>query len=360
MKRTHWSIFVPFVVFLTSGCGGSKSAEEEGTQVAVDLVGTRVDVAELVSNNSSLGMSLLGEVEASRDAELSTTRGGYVEAVKVREGQRVRKGTVLAQVDTKLHRVLLEQATAQAELAEAEYKRAIGLGDLIPESQIQTVETQLEVAKSGVKQAKLNLERSVVRAPFSGQVGVVHVEQGEVVGPGMPVVRLLEMRKAVIRLNVADRDVVALERGMEAVVRLQAVSKVFTGKVTSLSPVADSDTRSFQVAVSVDNKDGRLLPGMIARVDLAREMPGDSLLIPQDWVVTRLKDQGVFVLEGSTAKWRALELGDVVRDQVMVSTGLASGDRIVVAGHRRLADGDTVLVANEQKCCGESPEAATP
>jgi membrane fusion protein (multidrug efflux system) len=296
-------------------------------------------------------LSLLGSVDAHRDAQLSTTRGGYVEQVAVRAGDRVSRGSVLARVDSELHRVLLEQATAQKELADAEHKRALGLGDLISEAQLQASETQLQIAQAGLRQAELNLERSVVKAPFSGQVGEVHVEPGEVVGPGMPVMRLVALNKVLVRLNVADRDVVSLEKGMEARVFLQAVASVFAGKVSSIAPVADSDTRAFQVEVEVQNSDRKLLPGMIARVELGREMPAETILIPQDWVVTGLQEQGVYVVEDGKAVWRPLELGDVVRDQVLVFSGVGPGDRVVVSGHRALNDGDLVLVGREGQCC---------
>ena len=143
----------------------------------------------------------------------------------------------------------------------------------------------------------------------------------------------------------------ALEIGMDAQIHLQAVATPFAGKVVNIAPVADADTRAFQVEVLVDNAERKLLPGMIARVDLGRDMPEESVLIPQDWVVTGLEEQGVFVVENSEAVWRPVVLGDVVRDQVVVSTGVAVGDRIVVAGHRSLSNGDKVLVAREGQCC---------
>lgn len=334
------------------GCGGGGETEPPPASVPTESSsGTRVDVVEMVASSSELQMSMLGSVEASRDAELSTTRGGYVEAIHVKAGDRVSRGTKLASVDAELHRVLLEQATAQEELADAEYKRALGLGDLISEAQLQATETQLEIAKANRRQAELHLERSTVVAPFAGQIGAVHTERGEVLGPGMPVLRLVSLDTVIVRLNVTDRDVVSLERGMAAQIHLQAVATPFSGSISNIAPVADSDTRAFQVEVAVKNSQRKLLPGMIARVELGREMPAESVLIPQEWVVTGLNTQGVYVVEDATAVWREVELGEVVRDQVVVSTGVGVGDRVVVNGHRSLADGDDVLVAREGRCC---------
>ncbi len=354
MKTAHWAFLLPFLAAASLSCGGGEqepAAPQEGALQAVATIGTRVEVVVLEPTMAKMEMSLLGAVEASRDATLSTTRGGYVESVLVKTGDQVSKGTLLAKVDSELHRVLLEQATAQFDLAEAEYKRAVGLGDLIAESQLQAAETQMAVAKAGLRQAQLNLERAQVRAPFGGRIGAVHVEAGEVVGPGRPVIRLVALRKVKVVLNVADRDVVSLRKGMPVVIRLQAVSQVFEGQLSSISPVADMDTRSFQVEVTVDNPKRNLLPGMIARVELGREIADAAVLIPQDWIVTGLEEQGVFLVNGDKAEWRTVVLGEVVRDQVVVSSGLAVGDRIIMAGHRKIADEDAVLISREGRCC---------
>lgn len=357
MKTALWAFALPLLVTFGLCCGGG-SGEEEASEAKPDAVGAtvraagaRVEVVELVPTSSKLEMSLLGSVEALRDAMLSTTRGGYVESVHVKAGDRVSKGALLANVDSELHRVLLEQATAQADLAVAEHKRAVGLGDLIAESQLQAAETQMAVAQAGLKQAQLNLDRAEVKAPFSGQIGSVHVEPGEVVGPGLPVLRLVSLRKVKVGLNVADRDVVGLAKGMPVSVRLQAVSEIFEGRISSISPVADADTRSFKVEVTVDNPNRVLLPGMIARVELGRDMVDEAVLIPQDWVVMGMGEQGVFLVNGDVAQWQPLKLGDVVRDQVVVSEGLELGNRIVIAGHRSLADGDEIFISREGRCC---------
>jgi membrane fusion protein (multidrug efflux system) len=354
MKTAHWAFLLPILTAGALSCGGGEDEPvnpKNGASATTARTGTRVEVVELIPSTGKMEMSLLGSVEASRDAMLSTTRGGYVESVFVKAGDPVSKGALLANVDSELHRVLLEQATAQSDLAEAEYKRAVGLGDLIAESQLQAAETQMAVAQAGLKQAQLNLARAQVRAPFTGQVGSVHVEAGEVVGPGRPVIRLVALRKVKVGLNVADRDVVSLRRGMPVKIRLQAVSERFEGQISSIAPVADIDTRSFQVEVTVDNPKRNLLPGMIARVELARDMEQSAVLIPQDWIVTGLEEEGVYLANGDTANWRPVVLGDVVRDQVVVSTGLAVGDRIIIAGHRNLADGDAILIAREGRCC---------
>jgi membrane fusion protein (multidrug efflux system) len=195
------------------------------------------------------------------------------------------------------------------------------------------------------------VSRSRIRAPFSGVVGQVGAEAGEILAPGHPVVRLVDMSSVEVSLSVSDRDVVALTEGASATVRLQADSTTYTGEVTHISPVADRDTRAFEVRVTVDNSERKLFLGMIARVDVTQSLSDNVLVIPQDWVVTNLNGQGVFLESNGVALWRELELGDVVRDQVVVESGIQAGERVVVSGHRELRDGDSLLIAREGTCC---------
>ena len=124
------------------------------------------------------------------------------------------------------------------------------------------------------------------------------------------------------------------------------------GKVAHIEPAADLKTRSFKVEVEVPNPAGNLRPGMIATVDFKSAVTDKQMIIPQDFLVTKLDANGVFVVDGDDiARWRPLELGAVVTDQVVVEAGLKAGERIVIVGHRGLADGDALLIAREGECC---------
>ncbi len=311
----------------------------------------RVEVAALNPTVAETVISLPGEIEAVRDADVASAMGGLVQAVLVDEGDRVSSGQVLARIDVDLHQATLAQATAQLEGAQAEVERTSRLGDLATQTAIVNAAVQLKIAQAGVAQAQARLDRATVRAPFSGVIATVSLERGEVAGPGSTVVRLVKLDPAQVTLAVPDRDVVTLRVGDDAQVTTHAQSGVVAGTVSHISPAANLKTRAFRVVVDVPNPGGTLLPGMIAQVQVARTLAQDALVIPQDWVVTRLADQGLFVDEDGVARWRAVTLGDVVRDQVVITGGVGPGDRVIVTGHRDLVDGDSLLVAREGVCC---------
>ncbi len=339
---------------LLAACGqpaASETAQQRAAVTPPPDASVRVELATLTPTAAETLVTLPGEIEAVRDADVASAMGGLVQAVLVDEGDRVSTGQTLARIDVDLHQATLEQALAQREGAQAEVERTSRLGDLATQTQIVNAAVQLKVAEAGVAQAQARLDRATVRAPFAGVVAHVGLEKGEVAGPGSLVARIVKLDPAQVSLAVPDRDVVTLRVGDRAQVTTHARSGVVDGRVSHISPAANLKTRAFRVVVDVPNPGVDLLPGMIAQVQVARTLADHALVIPQDWVVTRLADQGVFIAEDGVARWRAVTLGDVVRDQVVVTGGVDEGDQLVVTGHRDLVDGDQLLVAREGVCC---------
>lgn len=311
----------------------------------------RVEVAAMRPSTARLELVLPGDVRGSRDATLAASLGGYVEAVRAQEGNAVHKGQALLSVDASLHNVTLAQATAQDEQATSNLERVRALGERASKAELQASETAAKVAKSAREAAQIRAGRAVITAPFDGVVAQLDAEVGEVLSPGAPAVRLVKLDPVEIELAVSDRDVVALQEGNPVEVRLNARSERFTGTVKRVAPAADSRSRAFPVTIEVANPDSRLLPGMIAQVRISQVLREDALVLPQGWLVTNLDSRGVFVEENGVARWHPLELGPVVRDEVIVESGLAIGDKVVFTGHRELIDGDALLVTRSAACC---------
>ncbi len=191
----------------------------------------------------------------------------------------------------------------------------------------------------------------MIRAPFDGVVAEVGVKRGEFAPPGQPVVRVIALDPVKVTLSVADRDVVALAEGMPAMVSTAASAAVVPGVVSHIAPASDLRTRAFPVEVLVENGNRQLLPGMIAQVTVERTVEAGAFVIPQDWLVTQRDDRGVFVVDGEVARWRSLQLGQVVQQTVVVTGGLDGSEQIVITGHRELVDGDPLLIARRGQCC---------
>lgn len=353
-----------FVLGLLGVLGCSTEAKKEVTPEVprevggdqIQLRGTRVEVAVVKPSLSGLTLRVPGEVEGIRDAELAAALGGYIEDVSVKEGQEVKKGAVLARVDSNTYSARLVRAQVEKQAAERELARAEGLGAAIPQAEIDAVRDRLASAKASLGELQVAASRSVVTAPFAGVVVRVDAEVGEVAGPGVPLFRLVQLTPVRVNIALSDRDMALAAVGMKAQVELSARSGVYEGEVVQLSQAADLKTRSFTALVEVQNEDKSLLPGMIAQVSLSAageqaEKKGGRLLISQDWLVTKPSGVGVFVAKEGKAVWQPIQLGTVVRRQVEVLSGLSAGDQLIIVGHRGLVDGDDVLIHRTGACC---------
>jgi membrane fusion protein (multidrug efflux system) len=338
---------------LLAGCGDA-TAETTSDPAAVTVPAapeTRVEAARIEPSAAALDLMLPGEVSGSKDARLASANGGYVEKVLVKRGQSVRAGQALAYIDTRTHRAQREQAQAQHDLAVSEAGRLDKLGDHATASQKAQASTQVAVTKAALDMAEARAARAVVTAPFPGVIGQVAVEEGEVLGPGSPVARLVQLDPVHVTVSVSDRDVGALRVGQRVRVSTDAVPRIFDGDLVAIDPAADLNTRTFLAEIAVPNPDGRLLPGMIASARLSTQVVEGSVVLPQDWLVTRMDGVGVFLVEDGVARWRPVVPGTVVHDQVVISSGLAPGDLVVSTGHRGLADGDPLIVSRQGVCC---------
>lgn len=312
---------------------------------------TWVETAIMVPSDATLELSLPGEVEGLREAELASSQGGFVEHVRAEVGDEVRKGQLLVKVDTALYHARQGQAGAELTAAKRELARAKKIQAMVAQAELDQAQTRLDAAIATHRVAELQTARASISAPFAGVVAARNAEPGEVASPGVPLMRIVQLDPIKVTLAVSDRDMVSLRVGMPVQVRTDASAQPFTGSILRINPVADTETRSFAVEVEVKNPERRLLPGMIARVTLTQPVATGALVIPQSFLVTRRTDNGVFVNDGGVARWRPLTLGEVVHDQVVVEGGLAVGEEVVVVGQRALADGDGIIVSRKGRCC---------
>jgi RND family efflux transporter MFP subunit len=348
------------LLLLLVACGSASGQEEDSVTTEErapadppSATATRVEIATVTPTRASVSIQLPGEVEGSRDALLGAALGGYVERVMVDEGDEVRRNQVLARVDTASHGARAAQARVELEAAQRELERAERLTGAISEQQLHAAQNRVAAARAALRSARVTASRASIRAPFAGTIAAVDIEPGEIAAPGAPVVRLVRLDPIHVTLSVPDRDVVALRDGMDVAVTTSATPTPVDGTIVHISPAANLRTRAFEVKVEVPNEDARLLPGMIAQVQVVGDGDGagPQVVLPQYVLVTRLDGNGVFVEEDGAARWRAVQVGSVMRDQVIITSGLEAGERVIVTGHRELADGDEVMVTREGACC---------
>lgn len=325
-----------------------------------------VEVREMVPTAVTDRASLSAELLPLRRAVLAAEVPGTVDRLRVREGQSVAAGASLLEIDTRALAQRLAEAEAVHRQRQIQFERAEKLLERRSITQVQMLDavTARDVAVAQLERARLELEKSRVRAPWAGTVAVRHVETGDYVQLGAPVLELVDVRRLEVRAPAPASDVPFLRVGSTAQVRVDVFpGEVFPGRIVRLGTELDPGARTLDVVAEIDNSDGRLRPGLSARLEVARRELTDALLLPLDAVVELGDRNVVYVVaggrdggtgnrpggEGATvlrAEQRTVELGPVLgTDGVLITSGLAAGDRVLVGGQRRVSPGQRIRLA---------------
>ncbi len=343
MKRITLSTLLFAGIILISGCGSKKENPSEDNLAEV----IPVKVAKAVKKNYEIILEYAGTVEPYQRARIGAQMSGTVEKIYVKEGDLVKEGQILVQMNTQQ----LTQAKIQFELAESDYKRMKSLFETgsIPEQQLERAKANYEAAKASYE---LILSNTQIRAPFNGIITEKLMNEGEVftlvpTGGGSPgIITLMRMDLVKIKLSIAEKDFPFIKLNQPAEVTVDVYpDKVFIGRVVQKNPAVSSISRTFTAEIEVPNPQLLLRPGMFARVRI-KIGQGQGIIIPESALVPLPGSNVnyVFVVKDGVAQRRNITIGRKFDGEVEVLSGVAENEQIVVSGQTRLADGVKVNI----------------
>jgi membrane fusion protein (multidrug efflux system) len=303
-------------------------------------------------------------VEPNVIVEVSAEVAGRIEKIPKTEGSTVQAGDLLIQLNTDLLQPQFEIAKAQVERDQIEFDRMSNLfkEKAATQRDLDNVTTQLAISKARLEDIRARLERTSIAAPTTGVLNDLLVDEGEYVQAGTAVAEVVDTDtvKAVVR--VPERDIPFFTVGREAEVFAETPGeeekeeeKPFVGTITFISELADQQTRSTRMEITLANEQGLLQSGQIVRVRLTRRILEDAILIPLLAVIPMENSQAVYVVNSSQAQRREVKLGLIKGDRIQIRRGLEPGDRLIIAGHRFVAPGQKVNVVAEGSPQEERP-----
>jgi membrane fusion protein (multidrug efflux system) len=298
----------------------------------------------------------LGSVRANEAVEITAKSSNLVAAVRFRDGQRVARGDVLVELDSAQARADLAAANAALTESTSQYERSRELlpTQALSKSQFDQIDAARKANQARVDAARARLEDTVVRAPFSGRVGLRRISVGSLIAPGTVITTLDDTSVMKLDFPVPENDLTALREGLPVVARSTAYpERGFAGRVTSVDSRVDPDTRSITVRAELPNADGLLKPGMFMTVTLERDQRR-AVSIPEEALVPEQQRQYVFVAADGRAVRREVRIGARRPGSVEIAEGLVPGERVVVEGTVRLRDGSPI----NDLAAGGAPAAA--
>jgi len=333
------------------GCSSETNAAHENRDKAAqqdtnESRAIRVRVEEVRPTPLKDILTLPAETEARHDLRLSAERPGRVEWVGVTEGDKVEEGDVLIKIDLNSLAAALDRAQANYDMAKstAERRRQLHSNRVLSKEELDQAETELRTAQSDLRTARVEYDQGIVRAPISGTIEAVHADPGEYVKAGDVVMDMVDSETLYINVNVPEMDIRFIRPGDKARVTVDAWPDAhWTGTVDFVSRKADAATKTFRVRVVVDNADGRIRPGMIARARFVRRMIPDAVTAPLFAVLDKGGERLVFVVEDGRAVARTVELGVIDDERVQILTGLTPGDRLIIEGQSLVEEGAEVV-----------------
>jgi RND family efflux transporter MFP subunit len=320
-----------------------------------------VVTSSVTAESLAESIELPGTVRPVRDSLVASEVDGRVASREVDGGERVRRGEVLARLDTTrlendrdIARADKAEAEAQLALARRQEARAVELHrdsvlsdrDLDEAvSRREALEARIASLAARIANIEGDISRATIRAPFGGLVTEVHCEMGEWVAQGDPVVRLSSLETLEIVVEVPERYFPALSTGQATPATVDALPEVrLDGRIHALVPRADAEARAFPVIVRAPNPRGRVGAGMLARVRLDLGSGRTALLVPKDAIVRQAQQEMVFLVEGDQVRAVTVRTGRAVGSRVEVTGDLQAGQSVVVKGNERLMPGQKVRV----------------
>ncbi len=293
-----------------------------------------------------------GVTEAVRDAQISAESSGRIQSV-VERGTVLRQGDVIAEMDDRLSRAQHQAAKTVFELADDTYRRMRTLyeDEVISTQDYLNAQAQRDQARAQLDQAEKQLQDAHIQAPFDGRVEERFVRSGELINPGMPVVRLVDINPIRITAGIPERFVGEISEGSLVQTQFRALEiPRFETQITYAGNVIDSATRTYPVEIELENLDGRIKPEMVVDLRVKRRTIEDAVIIPRTAVIR--DETGLFVflvVEENGVKVADLvpiRTGSTVGSLVEVVDGLNEGDEVVISGISLLSIGDRLNILN--------------
>jgi len=314
-------------------------------------------------------MTAVGSVAPVKGVALSNDAPGIVTKINFESGALVRQGQVLVELDTSVERAQLASALVRRDLAQVTVNRSHALikESVISQSQVDTDEAQVKSAATDAESLQAQINRKIVRAPFTGRLGIRAVNVGQYLNPGTTLTVLQAVGAVFVDFSLPQQQLTTITNGMPVRVTItDSHEPPVDGTIAAVDPTIDSTTRMIKLRAAVPNPDEKLRPGMFANVAILLPNSGSVVTVPQTAVVHASFGDSVFVVEDKkpdspgakttpdgkvikNARQQFVRTGESRGDFVAILDGVKAGQEVVSAGAFKLRNNSPILVNNSVK-----------
>lgn len=305
----------------------SKDLKGKGKSIKVTGI---IATPQTFDNN----LSLSGSIEANEQVEIRSEVSGIVEAIYFQEGSNVSKGQVLFKVNDLELRAQLRQTSTREGLASENERRAKLLlqKEAISQEEYDLARADFKSAQAQSQLIKAQIAKTAVRAPFSGKIGLRSISPGTYITPAILVAKLVNTGKLKITFSIPEKYATQVKTNTNITFTISGSTEKFTAKVYAIEPEVAVATRTLQVRAIADNKNGKLLPGTFADVELPLDIIKDAIVVPTEAIIPVQNGKKVFISSNGQAKEVMIETATRTDASILVLSGLKAGDTIITSG----------------------------
>ncbi len=335
MKR-----LIPAVIMALFLCACGKQEEKSGEETL------RVKTETTSLHDNLLLVPYVGVVEEEQSTMVSFTGMALLKEMRVSEGQAVRKGQLLARIDDTQARNALNAAKAALDQAVDARNRMKKLHETnsLPEMKWVEIESKVQQAEASYAICQKNLEDCAIYAPVSGVVGNQIMHVGETVLPTEPVLNILSIDRVKVRASIPEKEIARITPETTSAITLDALpGETFCGGKIEKGVKADALSHTYDIRIPVDNRDHRLLPGMVAKVVIQGQ--GNLKITLPVRAVQQSADQHLFVWtvrDGKAAR-KPVTVGPATGNRIVIESGLQEGETVIVDGYQKVGNGTPVV-----------------
>ncbi|MFV8343294.1 efflux RND transporter periplasmic adaptor subunit [Flavobacterium sp. XS2P39] len=326
---------------ISSNSAKNENSKDKGMNKAMNVSG--IVVAPQTFDNN---LSLSGSIEANEQVEIRSEVSGIVEGIYFQEGSNVSKGQVLFKVnDLELKAQLRQTATKEGLASENERRAKLLLQkEAISQEEYDIARADLRSAQAQSELIKAQIAKTSVRAPFSGKIGLRSISPGTYITPTILVAKLVNTGKLKITFSIPEKYANQVKTNTILTFMVAGSNEKYTAKVYAIEPEVAIATRTLQVRAIAENRDGKLLPGTFANVELPLDIIKDAVVVPTEAIIPVQNGKKVFISSNGQAKEVMVETATRTDATILVLSGLKAGDTVITSGVMSLKNETPVKV----------------
>ncbi len=347
----------------TSSPSAPSSQESKGNKGKDAMPPASVITINMAPVTLEAGLSAVGTLEAAESADLKAEYAGQVKSIFLQEGMLVKKGDILVELDDSITKAELAKARAVLSNMKSQFGRS---QELQKKNYISTQE--LDQSRSGYQEAlaaadsaRVKVEKTKIRAPFDGIAGLRNFSVGDYIEVGKLLTTVDKIDPVKVDFTIPEKNFSDIKPGLKVMIQTDAFpGKTIEGEVYAVDPRINADTRNFHAKATAPNPEGILRSGMFARINVNLGKRDGILMLPEESISPKGRDQFVFVVKEGKAVLTKIMTGQREKGFVEVVEGLQSGDEVITEGVIRVRDGMPVKVISNPKEATHAAAGETP